>query len=123
MEITGTIKVINDTQSIGANNFRKREFVIATDEQFSQEILIEAAQDKCDILNSYSIGQNVKVSINLRGRSWVNPQGETKYFNSIQMWRIEREGGQTQQQAPAQQQQPYNAPQTTEYREEDDLPF
>ena len=30
-----------------------------------------------------------KVSINLRGREWVNPQGEAKYFNSLQGWRIE----------------------------------
>ena len=35
------------------------------------------------------IGQNVNIGINLRGREWVNPQGETKYFNSIQGWRIE----------------------------------
>ena len=40
-------------------------------------------------MNNYAVGQNVKVSINLRGREWVNPQGETKYFNSIQGWRIE----------------------------------
>ena len=40
-------------------------------------------------MNNYSIGEPVKVSINLRGREWVNPQGETKYFNSIQGWRIE----------------------------------
>ena len=33
--------------------------------------------------------KQVKISINLRGREWVNPQGETKYFNSIQGWRIE----------------------------------
>ena len=31
----------------------------------------------------------IKININLRGREWVNPQGETKYFNSIQGWRIE----------------------------------
>ena len=40
-------------------------------------------------MNNYKVGQAVKVSINLRGREWVNPQGETKYFNSIQGWRIE----------------------------------
>ena len=51
--------------------------------------MIEFVQDKCDLLNSYSVGQDVKVSINLRGREWINPQGEAKYFNSLQGWRIE----------------------------------
>ena len=51
--------------------------------------MVEFVQDKCDLLNNYSAGQMVKISINLRGREWVNPQGETKYFNSIQGWRIE----------------------------------
>jgi len=26
----------------------------------------------------------------LRGREWINQQGEAKYFNSIQGWRVER---------------------------------
>ncbi|MGB2434862.1 MAG: DUF3127 domain-containing protein, partial [Flavobacteriaceae bacterium] len=41
------------------------------------------------LLNAFQMGQNVIIGINLRGREWVNPQGETKYFNSIQGWRIE----------------------------------
>src|SRR5690606_40493945 len=52
-------------------------------------ILVEFVQDKCDLLDNFGVGQPVKISINLRGREWVNPQGETKYFNSIQGWRIE----------------------------------
>lgn len=89
MEITGKIKILNDTQSIGDNGFRKREVVITTEEQYPQHILVEFIQDKCDLLNSYAMGQDVKISINLRGREWINPNGETKYFNSIQGWRIE----------------------------------
>ena len=89
MEIQGKVKLIGETQTFGANGFRKRELVITTDEQYPQHILVEFVQDKTDLLNSYQVGQGVKVSINLRGREWVNPQGETKYFNSIQGWRIE----------------------------------
>lgn len=88
MQINGTIRVINPEQQVSAS-FRKRELVVTTAEQYPQHILIEFAQDKCDLLNSYKVGDNVQVSINLRGREWVNPQGETKYFNSIQGWRIE----------------------------------
>ena len=89
MEVQGRVKMIDETKTYGNNGFRKREVVITTEEQYPQHILIEFVQDKCDLLNNYSAGQMVKISINLRGREWVNPQGETKYFNSIQGWRIE----------------------------------
>ncbi len=89
MEVQGKIKLIGETATFGSNGFRKRELVVTTEEQYPQHIMIEFVQDKTDLLNSYQTGQNVKVSINLRGREWVNPQGETKYFNSIQGWRIE----------------------------------
>ncbi|CDF80927.1 conserved hypothetical protein (DUF3127) [Formosa agariphila KMM 3901] len=89
MEVQGKVKMVGETQTFGSNGFRKRELVVTTEEQYPQHILVEFVQDKTDLLNSYSVGQNVKVSINLRGREWVNPQGETKYFNSIQGWRIE----------------------------------
>lgn len=89
MEVIGKIKVINPTQEVSAS-FKKRELVVTTEEQYPQHILIEFTQARVDDLNSYQVGEPVKVSINLRGREWVNPQGETKYFNSIQGWRIEK---------------------------------
>ncbi|MBS4042353.1 MAG: DUF3127 domain-containing protein [Chitinophagaceae bacterium] len=89
MEVNGKIKVINPEQQVSAS-FRKRELVVATEEQYPQFISINFVQDKCDLLNNYRVGDEVKVSINLRGREWVNPQGETKYFNDIQGWRIEK---------------------------------
>jgi len=93
MEITGKIKKIDETKTFGSNGFRKREMVITTEDQYPQMILIEFIQDKCDLLDSYKEGNDVKVSINIRGREWVNPEGEAKYFNSIQGWRIEQSQG------------------------------
>ena len=89
MEIIGKIKLIGEVQTFGANGFRKRELVVTTDEQYPQMIMIEFVQDKCDLLNNYATGQDVKVFINLRGREWINPEGVAKYFNAIQGWRIE----------------------------------
>jgi uncharacterized protein Veg len=89
MEVQGKVKMIGETQTFGSNGFRKREVVVTTEEQYPQHIMVEFVQDKTDLLNNYQVGNNVKISINLRGREWVNPQGETKYFNSIQGWRIE----------------------------------
>ncbi|MAP53654.1 DUF3127 domain-containing protein [Altibacter sp.] len=93
MEVQGKIKMIDDTKTYGNNGFRKRELVITTEEQYPQHIMIEFVQDKTDLLNNFQVGQNVKVSINLRGREWTNPQGEVKYFNSIQGWRVEAMDG------------------------------
>jgi hypothetical protein len=89
MEIEGKIKMIDETKTYGSSGFRKREVVITTEEQYPQYLLVEFVQDKTSLLDNFQEGQSVKVSINLRGREWTNPQGETKYFNSIQGWRIE----------------------------------
>lgn len=88
-EVTGVIKVLGEELTFGANGFRKRELVLTTEDQYPQTIMVEFTQDKCDLLNGYQVGQSVKVAINIKGREWVNPQGESKYFNSLQGWRIE----------------------------------
>jgi hypothetical protein len=90
MEVQGKVKMVGETQTIGTNGFKKRELVVTTEEQYPQHILIEFVQDKCEMLNSYKVGQAVTVGINLRGREWVNPQGEIKYFNQIQGWKINK---------------------------------
>lgn len=125
MEVSGKVKVVGVEQQVSPT-FKKRELVVTTDEQYPQSIMIEFVQDKSDLLNTISVGENVKVSINLGGREWVNPQGETKYFNSIKGWRIEK----VQAEAPVNAQMPpvpaaeAFAP-ATDFKEEehDDLPF
>jgi hypothetical protein len=89
MEVTGKIKKIYETQTFGANGFKKRELIVETSEQYPQFLKIEFTQDKCDLLNSFQEGQDVKIAINLKGREWINPEGQAVYFNSIQGWRIE----------------------------------
>ncbi|SDX77024.1 protein of unknown function [Lutibacter oricola] len=123
MEVTGKIKLINETQTFGASGFRKRELVITTNEQYPQMLMVEFVQDKCDLLNSYQVGQDVKISINLRGREWINPEGEAKYFNSIQGWRIEAaqpEGAAAPPVAPLDNLESVSK---TNDNEPDDLPF
>ena len=88
MEVIGKVKLIGEVQTFGSNGFRKREVVVTTDEQYPQMIMIEFVQDKCDLLNNYSVGQDVKVAINLRGREWTNKEGKTSVFNTIEAWKI-----------------------------------
>ena len=89
MEIQGRIKQIFPSQMIGQNGFEKRDLVIVTEENYPQTIIIQFTQQRCDLLESLQVGQNVKVYINIKGREWTNPQGEIKYFNTIEGWKIE----------------------------------
>ncbi|MEA1787192.1 DUF3127 domain-containing protein [Arenibacter sp. GZD96] len=125
MEVQGTVKMVGDTQTFGTNGFRKREVVVTTDEQYPQHIMVEFVQDKCDLLNSVAVGQEVKISINLRGREWVNPQGETKYFNSIQGWRIEKVQAEAApgQMPPVPPLEAFEPVDDINEEEHDDLPF
>lgn len=93
MEIQGKLLEISDTVQI-KETFRKREFVLeyADNPQYPEYVKFECIQDKCDMLDNYAAGQEVTVSFNLKGRKWVNPQGATKYFNSLQAWRMQPAG-------------------------------
>ena len=124
MELQGKIKMIGNTQVI-TDSFKKREIVITTNEQYPQHIMTEFVQDKVDLLNNYEVGQDVKISINIRGREWKNPQGEIKYFNSIQGWRIEKLNNDPSS-AEAPPTAPLNSFETIsdiDEKEHDDLPF
>ena len=90
MELTGTILQIGTTKEYGSNNFKKRELVLSTDEQYPQKILIEFVQDKCQVLDKYKKDDGVTIGINIKGREWINNHNQKKFFNSIQGWKIEK---------------------------------
>ncbi len=118
MEILGKVKMIGETATFGTSGFRKREVVVTTEEQYPQHIMVEFVQDKCDLLDKFKVGQNVKIGVNLRGREWINPEGEAKYFNSIQGWRIDA-GAKTDTPQPEQ----FEPAPSNLNEQEDDLPF
>ena len=127
MELEGKIKLIDETKNVGTGDFKKRDIVVTTDEQYPQHILVQFVQDKCDVLDGYKVGESVVIGINLRGREWTNPKGEVVYFNTIQGWRISRPD--TSKQSPATntaqtKTNPQQAGGTLPGEEEpDDLPF
>lgn len=91
MEITGKIKKIMDLQEV-KERFRKREFVLVTDfnTPYPQYILFQTTQDKCALLDNLKVNDEVKVFFNIRGREWTNPEGQTKYFVTLEAWRIDK---------------------------------
>ena len=114
MEIKGTVKLVEETQVVGTNGFRKRLCVITTSEQYPQTIATEFVQDKVDLLDKVDEGDEVTISINIRGREWTNPEGEVKYFTTVQGWRIQSESDAKPQKTKASKE---------ETGEPDDLPF
>lgn len=91
-KLTGTVKVVNSTVQV-SEKFSKREFVVTdTSSMYPQDIMFQATQDKCSLLDAVQPGEQVEVSFNLRGREWTSPQGEVKYFNTLEAWRIEKAG-------------------------------
>ena len=89
MDIKGKLMVIYDEQQVTAS-FKKREFVVefAENPQYPEMLKLEMIQDKCANLDSFNIGQEVNISLNLKGRKWTDPQGVDKYFNTLQAWKI-----------------------------------
>ncbi|MEM9672760.1 MAG: DUF3127 domain-containing protein [Cyclobacteriaceae bacterium] len=129
MEIQGKLIELSDTTQV-TDTFRKREFVVeyADNPQYPEFVKFECIQDRCDLLNNFQVGQELTVSFNLKGRKWVDPQGNTKYFNSLQAWRIQPAASET---APPPS-TPSNASESASRGsdnllsasdEEDDLPF
>jgi hypothetical protein len=126
-KISGTVKMLNDTVQI-SERFAKREFVIQTGEMYPQSILFQSTQDKCSLLDGVQVGEQIEVSFDVKGREWVNPQGETKYFNSLEAWRIDKVGQNASSGTnPTAGFGPMNEPPSTDSsetnEEEDDLPF
>jgi hypothetical protein len=89
MNLTGILKVKKDEEAVN-DKFKKREFVVTDNSsQYPQHISFQLTQAKCELLDSFQVGQEITVHFNIRGREWVSPSGEVKYFNSLEAWKLE----------------------------------
>ncbi len=93
MELSGKILELQD-EKIFSPKFRKRSMILeTTDDRFPQTFEIEFTQDRGVLLDKWAPGQDVLVSINLKGRKWSPPKGgDDRYFTSIEGWRIQAAG-------------------------------
>ena len=123
MEITGKIKLKGNMQQV-SEKFKKREFVLTDDSsQYPQFIQFELTQDKCALLHKFNEGDEVKVLFNLRGREWTNKEGQVKYFNSLQAWKMEKTGSNSAGNMPDSFSEEPPASFSSNANEPDDLPF
>ncbi|MEQ9423159.1 MAG: DUF3127 domain-containing protein [Cyclobacteriaceae bacterium] len=139
MNIKGKLIEKFDTVKV-TDTFQKREFVIeyAENPMYPEFVKFEMIQDRCALVDPFNVGDEIEVNFNLKGRKWTDPQGEVKYFNSLQAWRIDPVQGATMEQAapaPTSTKSPTDAPAPSEpewlkssmdskpQMEDDDLPF
>lgn len=132
MNIKGKLVEIFEEQQVTAS-FKKREFVVefAENPQYPEFVKFELIQDKCSILSSYQVGQEVEIHFNLKGRKWNDPSGGVKYFNTLQAWRLTNPGQQKTensgngQSAQLQNQQPASSepPAWLGSEDDEDVPF
>jgi len=89
MDIVGKLHAKFDTQNV-SDKFQKRDFVIefADNPAYPQMVSFQLTQDRCPELDKFNVGDNLEVTFNLRGREWRTPDGEIKYFNTLEAWRI-----------------------------------
>lgn len=117
MELQGKIIQIGQTETVGSKGFTKRQLVIESLEQYPQQIPIDFVKDKTSFLDGKKIGEQVKVSINIRGNEYNG-----KYFVNIQGWRIEKTGGSSHNPKGdySEENNPHRSEQDDDYS---DLPF
>ncbi len=87
MKVTGRIHYVGAMRKV-SDKFKSKDVVLLTDEKYPQYITIQFTQEKTELISQNNIGEQVEVSINLRGREWKSPTGEIKYFNTIEGWQI-----------------------------------
>jgi len=99
-ELTGKMLEIFPTQEVSAS-FKKREFVVEKSEStgdrvFTDTIKFQLIQDRCSLLDAYQLGDEVKVTFNIKGSKWEK-EGRTSYFVNLDVWRMEKVSGATSQ--------------------------
>ena len=126
MDFIGKIHKIMETQQVSAT-FQKRDIVIESsetngDKTYTELITFQFVQDKVSLLDNYQVGQEVQIVFNLKGRKWVSPQNEEKFFNTLQAFVISSVKGESE--PPAINAAPtMETPPTFQNENGDDIPF
>lgn len=89
-EVIGILLHKLDERAI-KDNFSVREFVVKTDhdKEYPQEVLFQLSNRNIDLIKDIPLGVLVKVSYQLKGKSYENTEGK-KWFNTLQVWKIEK---------------------------------
>lgn len=91
-EVTGKLHKVFDTQQV-TDKFSKRELVLQLGGKYPQLVLFQLTGKRCGDLDGYRVGDMLRVEFSLRGREWTSRQGEVRYFNSLDVSKLEHAQG------------------------------
>ena len=117
LQTSGRLHKLFETEQ-KSERFRLREFVleVVDNPSYPQYVKFQLTQDRCENLDNFQEGDDVKVEFNLRGREWTNREGKVIYFNSLDVWELKKETGAGNASTPSANEPP---PPT----DDDDVPF
>lgn len=91
-EITGKLVAKYDTVN-RTETFKTREFVIEKSDDIGGRIItnyvkFQSVQDKTSLPDKFNIGDEIKVSFNIKGSKWTK-DGKENYITNLDAWRME----------------------------------
>lgn len=98
-EFVGRVVAVGKTEKLGREDkpFYKRIIVVDDAEvgaKYHNEVPFEATGDKCDYLDQYKAGDEVRIEFYPNGRAWEDPKTrKTRYFSSNRIGFIKKTDG------------------------------
>lgn len=129
-EVTGKLVAKFDVVQ-RSETFKTREFVVEKTDDIGGRIIsnfikFQCVQDRTALPDRYNLGDEVKVSFNLRGSKW-SKDGRENYITNLDAWRIEPaaslQGNSYAPQQGVDTPPPAFVPDAAPTDSEDDLPF
>tara|TARA_Y100001954_G_C15599374_1_gene497160 strand:+ start:91 stop:402 length:312 start_codon:yes stop_codon:yes gene_type:complete len=88
LTIQGELIRIGNTEEI-SDKFKKREFVIKTEDRYPQTISFELFQENIGLVDSLNIKDQIEIYFNINGREWRKSEDtQPKVFNTLVAWKI-----------------------------------
>jgi len=96
--ISGKIKFVDEVREFGANGFKKHQVVVETgDGRWDNPIAVEFTKDNIELSKKLKVGDQVQIQSRINGREWQGKDGVTKWFTSINGFKISVENSESQE--------------------------
>lgn len=96
--ISGKIKFVDEVREFGANGFKKHQVVVETgDGRWDNPIPVEFTKENIELSKKLKVGDQVQIQSRINGREWQGKDGITKWFTSINGYKISVENSDSQE--------------------------
>jgi hypothetical protein len=90
--LEGTVEKLSPVQHIGEKNYPKQMVWIQTGGKYPQTVELEAFGDRANDTSILSVGDQVEIYFDLKGRKWTGKDGVEKCFTTLSLLKIEAKG-------------------------------